>query len=134
LCRYSFINEEYCTFSNYDQNKILGNNGGTATVIIKLYLDKHYNYLNLLLIISFFQIYDLETSKRILTLVPTYSNLYSRNRAAFDATNELVLSDGVLWDAIGGKEIHKFDKLNECVSGIFHPNGLEVRHVFYKIR
>jgi len=42
-----------------------------------------------------------------------------------------VLSDGVLWDAIAGKEIHKFDKLNECVSGIFHPNELEVRHIFF---
>jgi len=41
-----------------------------------------------------------------------------------------VLSDGVLWDAIAGKEIHKFDKLNQCVSGTFHPNGLEVRHIF----
>lgn len=72
----------------------------------------------------------METSKRILTLVPKHSNQYSRNRAAFDATNELVLSDGVLWDAIAGKEIHKFDKLNQCVSGIFHPNGLEVNTFF----
>jgi len=75
----------------------------------------------------------LETSKKLLTLVPKHSNQYSRNRAAFDATNELVLSDGVLWDALAGKEIHKFDKLNQCVSGIFHPNGLEVRHIFYKL-
>jgi len=44
-----------------------------------------------------------------------------------------VLSDGVLWDAIAGKEIHKFDKLNQCVSGTFHPNGLEVRHIFFLI-
>jgi len=65
-----------------------------------------------------------------MSLVPRHSNQYSRNRAAFDATNELVLSDGVLWDAIAGKEIHKFDKLNQCVSGVFHPNGLEVRHIF----
>jgi len=51
-----------------------------------------------------------------------------RNQATFDATNELVFSDGVLWDIIAGKEIHKFDKLNPCVNGIFHPNGLEVKH------
>jgi len=57
-----------------------------------------------------------------------------RNRAVFDITNELVLSDGVLWDVNAGKEIHKFDKLNPCVNGIFHPNGLEVKHIFYKIR
>lgn len=25
-----------------------------------------------------------------------------------------------------GKEIHKFDKLNQCLSGVFHPNGLEI--------
>lgn len=66
-----------------------------------------------------------------MALVPKHSNLYSRNRAAFDATNELVLSDGVLWDATSGKDIHKFDKLNQNVSGIFHPNGLEVSN-FYK--
>jgi len=37
-----------------------------------------------------------------------------------------VLSDGVLWDSIAGKEIHKFDKLNQNINGVFHPNGLEV--------
>lgn len=25
-----------------------------------------------------------------------------------------------------GKELHKFDKLNQTLSGVFHPNGLEV--------
>lgn len=60
-------------------------------------------------------------------MVPRHSNRYNRNRAVFDATNELVLSDGVLWDATAGKEIHKFDKLNQCISGVFHPNGLEVK-------
>merc|ERR1711874_350769 len=25
-----------------------------------------------------------------------------------------------------GKEIHKFDKLNQTLSGVFHPNGLEI--------
>ncbi|CAH1724928.1 DDB1- and CUL4-associated factor 1 isoform X2 [Aphis gossypii] len=100
--KYSLDHEEYCTFSNYDQTKLLGTKAEIATI------------------------YDLETSKKLLTLVPKHSNQYSRNRAAFDATNELVLSDGVLWDALAGKEIHKFDKLNQCVSGIFHPNGLEI--------
>lgn len=61
-----------------------------------------------------------------MSLIPKHSNQYSRNRAAFDPTNELILSDGVLWDSTSGKEIHKFDKLNQNVSGIFHPNGLEV--------
>lgn len=35
-------------------------------------------------------------------------------------------TDGVLWDVRSGKEIHKFDKLNQAISGVFHPNGLEV--------
>ncbi|XP_050525532.1 protein mahjong isoform X2 [Daktulosphaira vitifoliae] len=100
--KYSLDDEEYCTFSNYYQNKILGTKGEIASI------------------------YDVETSKKLITLNPKHSNQYSRNRAAFDSTNELVLSDGVLWDATSGKEIHKFDKLNQNVSGIFHPNGLEI--------
>lgn len=68
-----------------------------------------------------------------MTLSPRHSNQYTKNRAAFDATNELVLSDGVLWDATSGKEIHKFDKLNQNVSGLFHPNGLEVNIYFFKL-
>lgn len=35
-------------------------------------------------------------------------------------------ADGVLWDVRTEKEIHKFDKLNQVISGVFHPNGLEV--------
>jgi len=35
LSRYSLDNEEYCTFSNYDQNKILGTRAKIATVIIE---------------------------------------------------------------------------------------------------
>lgn len=65
-----------------------------------------------------------------MTLTPKLSNSYTRNRAVFDITNELVLSDGVLWDVSSGREIHKFDKLNQNVSGIFHPNGLEVKFKF----
>jgi len=61
-----------------------------------------------------------------LSLEPRVSNEYRRNRAVFDATNELVLSDGVLWDAMAGKQIYKFVKFNECVNGIFHPSRLEV--------
>ena len=47
-------------------------------------------------------------------------------RATFDPTDELILSDGVLWDYRAPKEIHKFDKLNQTLSGVFHPNGLEI--------
>lgn len=40
--------------------------------------------------------------------------------------DELILSDGILWDVNSGKEIHKFDKLNQTINGVFHPNGIEV--------
>ncbi|XP_025420180.1 protein mahjong isoform X4 [Sipha flava] len=73
--RFSLDLEEYCTFSKYDQSKLLGTKNETATI------------------------YDIETSRKLLELVPRHSNRYNRNRAVFDATNELVLSDGVLWDA-----------------------------------
>lgn len=61
-----------------------------------------------------------------MTLKPQVSNQYPKNRATFSPTNELVLSDGVLWDVNSGKEIHKLDKLNQTISGVFHPNGLEI--------
>lgn len=73
-----------------------------------------------------FQIYDVATGKAVLTLTPQISNQYTKNRATYSPTDELVLSDGVLWDVNSGKEIHKLDKLNQTLSGVFHPNGLEV--------
>lgn len=54
------------------------------------------------------------------------ANNYTRNRATFNSTDELILNDGVLWDHYSGKPIHKFDKFNPHISGLFHPNGLEV--------
>lgn len=61
------------------------------------------------------------------TFVPKIFNQYTKNRATFNPTDDLILSDGVLWDVKSGKEIHKFDKLNQTISGVFHPNGLEVK-------
>merc|ERR1719319_1018030 len=49
-----------------------------------------------------------------------------RNKATFDPTDDLILSDGVLWDARSPRQLHKFDKLNQNLSGVFHPNGLEI--------
>lgn len=66
-----------------------------------------------------------------MTLSPTQSNQYNKNRATFNPTDELVLSDGVLWDVTSGKEIHKLDKLNQTLSGVFHPNGLEVFYFLF---
>ncbi len=71
-------------------------------------------------------IYDVTTGQPITSLRPRYSNDYSHNRACFDPTDELVLCDGVLWDYRAAREIHKLDKLNQTLSGVFHPGGLEI--------
>ncbi|XP_072941245.1 protein mahjong [Epargyreus clarus] len=94
--------EEYVEFSKMTDERIIGTKGETATI------------------------YDTRTGRELLTLTPAISNQYAKNRATFNPTDELVLSDGVLWDVNTGKEIHKFDKLNQTHSGVFHPNGLEV--------
>jgi hypothetical protein len=60
------------------------------------------------------------------SLMPKMSNYYTKNRATFSPDDDLVLSDGVLWDVRSNKAIHKFDKLNQVLSGVFHPSGLEV--------
>ncbi|CAK1597868.1 unnamed protein product [Parnassius mnemosyne] len=95
-------NEEYVEFSKMSDERIIGTKGETATV------------------------FDTRTGRELMTLTPAISNQYAKNRATFNPTDELVLSDGVLWDVNTGKEIHKFDKLNQTHSGVFHPNGLEV--------
>jgi HIV-1 Vpr-binding protein len=62
-----------------------------------------------------------------LTLTDSSSaNHYWKNVASFNPTDDLVLNDGVLWDVRGKRVIHKFDKFNNFVSGVFHPSGLEI--------
>lgn len=100
--KHQWEDEECCEFSNWLQDKILGTKSEVATI------------------------YDMTTGQKICSLVPQIYNQYLKNRATFDPTDELVLSDGVLWDVRQSKEIHKFDKLNQNLSGVFHPNGLEV--------
>lgn len=97
-----FHDEFYCEFSNVNQDKVLGTQTYSAIV------------------------YDLTTGNKISTFTPTIANQYTKNRATFCPTDELILSDGVLWDVRSGREIHKFDKLNQTLSGVFHPNGLEI--------
>lgn len=58
--------------------------------------------------------------------MPQISNQYTKNKATFSINDELVLSDGVLFDVNSGKQINKLDKLNQTQSGVFHPNGLEI--------
>lgn len=73
------------------------------------------------------QIYDLATGQKITTLSDTKnSNNYLKNIATFNSTDELVLNDGLLWDVRMAKVIHKFDKFNNYVSGVFHPSDLEI--------
>merc|ERR1712013_947710 len=99
---YTFKEEEYLEFSS-TQDKLIGTRlDGEATV------------------------YDITTGQQVRLLKPDTSNSYTRNRATFDPCDELVLCDGVLWDYRAPKEIHKFDKLNQTLSGVFHPNGLEI--------
>ncbi|XP_039287323.1 DDB1- and CUL4-associated factor 1 [Nilaparvata lugens] len=100
--QFAMDDDDYVEFSKYRQDKIIGTKSETATI------------------------YDITTGRKIMTLQPSKSNEYDKNRATFSPTDELVLSDGVLWDINSGKEIHKLDKLNQTLSGVFHPNGLEV--------
>ncbi|MGH0181756.1 UNVERIFIED_CONTAM: hypothetical protein FKN15_007446 [Acipenser sinensis] len=73
------------------------------------------------------KIYDIQTGQNILALNnPDLSNNYKRNCATFNPTDDLVLNDGVMWDVRSAQAIHKFDKFNMNISGVFHPNGLEV--------
>jgi HIV-1 Vpr-binding protein len=97
-----FSEDEYVEFSNVKQDKVLGTKAETATI------------------------YDLYTGQVVRTFKPDTFNQYNKNRATFCPTDELVLSDGVLWDVRTGQNIHKFDKLNNNLSGVFHHNGLEV--------
>uniref|UniRef100_A0A2M4CQF2 Putative hiv-1 vpr-binding protein n=1 Tax=Anopheles darlingi TaxID=43151 RepID=A0A2M4CQF2_ANODA len=94
--------EEYLEFANTTQDRILATTNEVASI------------------------YDLNTGQRITKFEPAISNQYTKNRATFCPTDELILSDGVLWDVTSGKEIYKFDKLNQNISGVFHPNGLEI--------
>nr|XP_031831732.1 protein mahjong isoform X2 [Nomia melanderi] len=97
----SLENEDYVEFGKL-QDRIIGTQGESATI------------------------YDIATGKLLTTLTPSISNQYTKNRATFSMNDELVLSDGILWDVNSGKEIHKFDKLNQTLNGVFHPNGTEV--------
>ncbi|KAK4878446.1 hypothetical protein RN001_010952 [Aquatica leii] len=98
----SFENEEYMEFSKAIQDRLIGTKGEVATI------------------------YDVNTGVGVTMLVPTVSNQYTRNKATFSPNDDLVLSDGVLFDVSTGQQIHKLDKLNQTQSGVFHPNGLEI--------
>jgi len=101
--KHSFSEDTWVKFGNLSEERIIGTYDTTA------------------------HIYDTATGHRILTLNdPNSSNNYSKNLATFNPTDDLVLNDGVLWDVKGNRVIHKFDKFNDFVSGVFHPSGLEI--------
>uniref|UniRef100_A0A1B0FDI7 Uncharacterized protein n=1 Tax=Glossina morsitans morsitans TaxID=37546 RepID=A0A1B0FDI7_GLOMM len=100
ISKLQFNDEFYCEFSKLTQDKIIGTQSDCSII------------------------YDVQTGQKVSTFKPAIN--IRKNRATFCPADELVLSDGVLWDVKSGKEIHKFDKLNQSLSGIFHPNGLEI--------
>ena len=73
------------------------------------------------------QIYDVFTGAKLMTLFDAErANNYKANVASFSPTDDLVLNDGVLWDVRSRQPLHKFDKFNQYISGVFHPHGLEI--------
>ncbi|XP_013922807.1 PREDICTED: protein VPRBP-like [Thamnophis sirtalis] len=101
--KHSFTDDHYVEFSKHSQDRVIGTKGDIA------------------------HIYDIQTGNKLLTLFnPDLANNYKKNSATFNPTDDLVLNDGVLWDVRSAQAIHKFDKFNMTISGVFHPNGLEV--------
>ncbi|XP_056096436.1 DDB1- and CUL4-associated factor 1 isoform X5 [Rhinichthys klamathensis goyatoka] len=103
IMKHSFLDDHYVEFSKLSQDRVIGTKEHIA------------------------HIYDIQTGQKILTLNnPDLANNYKRNCATFNPTDDLVLNDGVMWDVRTSQAIHKFDKFNMNISGVFHPNGLEV--------
>ncbi|ROI74347.1 DDB1- and CUL4-associated factor 1 [Anabarilius grahami] len=113
IMKHSFLDDHYVEFSKLSQDRVIGTKEHIAHASR---LSNHY-----------LCIYDIQTGQKILTLNnPDLANNYKRNCATFNPTDDLVLNDGVMWDVRTAQAIHKFDKFNMNISGVFHPNGLEV--------
>uniref|UniRef100_A0A671YBH0 DDB1- and CUL4-associated factor 1 n=1 Tax=Sparus aurata TaxID=8175 RepID=A0A671YBH0_SPAAU len=103
IMKHSFPGDHYVEFSKLSQDRVIGTKEHIA------------------------RIYDIQTGQLTQTLNnPDLANNYKRNCATFNPTDDLVLNDGVLWDVRTAQAIHKFDKFNMNISGVFHPNGMEV--------
>ncbi|RWS31137.1 protein VPRBP-like isoform X3 [Leptotrombidium deliense] len=99
----SFGEDDYVEFSKQTQDKILGTHAYSA------------------------HLYDLNTTQIIKTFEDeNLSNKYLKNKATLNPSDELLLNDGVLWDVRTSSPIHKFDKFNQFINGVFHPNGWEI--------
>lgn len=100
----SFKDDSYVEFGKLSDERILGTQYGIA------------------------RLYDTSTGRKISQFVDQkLANQYIKNRATLNPTDELVLNDGVLWDVRRSQPVHKFDKFNPYLNGVFAPNGLEVR-------
>ncbi|VDQ09882.1 unnamed protein product, partial [Trichobilharzia regenti] len=90
-------------------------------------------------------VFDLTTGSRVADLFSAVKQSgYVLNKATFSPSDHLVLNDGVVWDlrcsgmhatnfsgslqhpGTSSRPVHKFDKFQDIVSGVFHPNGLEI--------
>uniref|UniRef100_A0A6Q2YUE3 DDB1- and CUL4-associated factor 1 n=1 Tax=Esox lucius TaxID=8010 RepID=A0A6Q2YUE3_ESOLU len=101
--KHSFSDDHYVEFSKMSEDRVIGTKDQVA------------------------HIYDIQTGQKLLTLNdPALANNYKRNCATFNPSDDLVLNDGVMWDVRSARAIHKFDKFNMNMSGVFHPNRLEV--------
>ncbi|XP_041347553.1 DDB1- and CUL4-associated factor 1-like [Gigantopelta aegis] len=97
------FDDHYSEFSKSTQDKIIGTRDEVA------------------------HIYDVACAEPLQTLHDAdKANNYKANIATFNPTDELVLNDGVLWDVRAPRALHKFDKFNSYISGVFHPMGLEI--------
>lgn len=99
----TFDDCNYVEFSKIKQDKAVGTN----VMVANLY-DLNENKL-----VQSFECVDL-------------ANRYSKNKATFNYTDQLILNDGILWDVRSPTPLHKFDKFNEYISGVFHPNNSEI--------
>jgi len=75
-------------------------------------------------------IYSADTGQVVATLQDPYTGSLRQHQGmsyvSFSPSDELVLSDALLWDPRQTRPIHRFDRLTSYGSGRFHSNGLEV--------
>ena len=123
LCfRMSFPNDNHVEFGKLVQDKVLGTQEYSAHVSILSFF-----CWNKSIFLSNWQLYDLNTSQLVRTFEDeNISNKYNRNMATFHPSDNLILNDGVLWDVRKDRPVHKFDKFNQSINGLFHPNGQEI--------
>lgn len=72
-------------------------------------------------------LYDSKTAREIQSLnLNGRGNGYDSTNAVFNPTDQLILTDGVLWDLRQSDPVFKFDKLSSSAFGMFHPTRSQV--------